>query len=101
MATLDTSETYLTPSDIAQELKLDPSAPVRWMRKGILFSDESRRILQHIRVPGGYRVKRAWLDEFLHAVTEDRAGRAAPPVPKPARSQRIQRLDAALAAAGF
>jgi hypothetical protein len=101
MATADTAETYLTPADIARKLKLDPSAPVRWMRRGVLLADGSRLRLPHLCVPSGYRVKQESLDSFLQALADDRAGRvnAAPKVP--AKSARHARMHAGLAAAGF
>ena len=100
MATAEATEAHLTPVNIAREYQLDPSAPVRWMRKGVLLADGSRLRLQHICVPGGYRIKREWLDAFLQALADDRAGRINP-APKVARSPRVAAMHSALAAAGF
>jgi hypothetical protein len=55
------------------------------------------------RTAGGTgNIRREAVDASLARITTDRAGEAEPePVVKPARRERIQRLDAALAAAGF
>ncbi len=45
------------------------------MRRGVLLSDNTRRILQHVCTPGGYRVKPEWLDAFLECIAADRAGK--------------------------
>ncbi len=86
MATAEATETFLTPTNIARSLQLDPSAPVRWLRKGVLRPDGSRLRLQHICVPGGYRVKQEWLDAFLQALADDRAGK---PTEAPKRAASV------------
>src|SRR5262245_330663 len=101
-AVLSGQEPALTTSRIAHELTCDPSAVVRWIQKGTLLADGTRLKLEAIATPGGWRVSREALDAFLEAVTADRAGKPQPaPTTKPARGERIQRLDAALQAAGF
>jgi len=101
MATADTSELYRTPIEIARELRLDPSAPVRWLKKGVLMSDGSRLRLRHLCVPGGYRVKQEWLDEFFQAIADDRAGRGKLNRTPPVKSARVLKMDAELKAAGL
>jgi hypothetical protein len=101
MTSLDTAGTYLTPSEIARRLKLDPSAPVRWMRRGVLLTDGSRLRLEHLCVPSGYRVKQECLDAFLQTLSADRAGKVYAAPKGPARSARITQMNAALAAAGL
>jgi hypothetical protein len=97
------TEKYISPSDIAHTLQIHPSAPVRWMRRGTVLADGSRVCLKHLRLPGGFRTTQSWLDAFLQAVADDKAGKpvAMPETPKPARSERIDRMHVALAAAGF
>ena len=71
MATAVTTETYLSPAEIARELNLHPSAPVRWCNRGAVLSDQTRIHLKHIRLPGGVRIKREDLDAFIAALTAD------------------------------
>jgi hypothetical protein len=42
------------------------------MRRGALLLDGSPLFLRYIALPGGYRVKQEWLDEFLDVLTADR-----------------------------
>jgi hypothetical protein len=105
MATVQTSpESYLAPADISRILGNHPSAPVRWMRRGTVLSDGTRLFLRFVRLPGGYRVKPEWLDEFLAALTADRhrgtdaPGDLAKPTPKAAH---VASMRAGLAANGF
>jgi hypothetical protein len=73
MATAEASlETYLTPADIGRHTKNSPSAPIRWIQKGALLNDRSRLRLQAVRTPGGWRIRRDWLDDFLEAIADDR-----------------------------
>ncbi len=101
MATAEATETYLTPTEIAHELRLDPSAPVRWLKKGVLLSDNVRLQLQHLCTPGGYRIKRAWLDAFLAAIADDRANKPKVERKPPAKSPRVAKMNAELQAAGL
>jgi hypothetical protein len=94
-------ETFLTCSQIAHTLGLHPSAPQRWILKGSQLSSGDRQKLQAIATPGGWRVKQQWLDDFLAVLTADRSGKLED-APKPApKSERVARMNAALAAAGF
>jgi hypothetical protein len=73
MATIETRpKLYLAPADIARELDRHPSAVVRWMRQGAILSDGTRLFLRFVRLPGGYRVRPEWLNEFLSGLTADR-----------------------------
>jgi hypothetical protein len=90
-------EAFLTPSDIAKELNLNPSAPIRWARKGACLSDGTRLRLMAVRAPHGWRIKRSWLDEFLGKLTADRTGPGAPRLP--GFDERADRAMAALEAA--
>jgi len=101
MATVDASEVLLTPADIARKLQLDPSAPIRWCRKGVSLAGGVRLILQHVCTPGGYRVKPEWLDSFLERIADDRAGRPKVERKAPIKSARVQKMRSDLAAAGF
>ena len=95
------TEKYISPGDIAQILQVHPSAPVRWMRRGTVLSDGSRVCLKHLRLPGGFRTTQSWLDAFLRVVADDKVGtpdETPKPVPK---SERVARMRAGLAAAGF
>jgi hypothetical protein len=105
MSTAKYLEVYLTPTDIARKCQVDPSAPVRWMRKGLALRTGDRLTLRFVCTPGGYRVKSEWLDTFLAAIAEDRATTPAP-MPKMVetlrqRKQRLARMNADLATAGF
>jgi len=102
MATAATTESYLSPSEIARELNLHPSAPVRWCNRGAVLSDQTRIRLKHIRLPGGVRIKREDLDAFIAALTDDRlqTSRAADPKPSP-KAPRVAKLKSELAEAGF
>lgn len=62
----------LTAAEIAKELKCHHSAPIRWIQKGAILSNKKRIRLKAIATPGGWRVLRGDLDEFLAAVTLDR-----------------------------
>jgi hypothetical protein len=75
---------YLAPADIAQTHGIHPSAVVRWMRRGAILSNGSRLYLRFVRLPGGYRIKPEWLDEFLAALTADRQG-----YPEAARDREV------------
>jgi hypothetical protein len=96
-------ETYLTPAYIARTLGNHPSAAVRWMRRGALLSDGSRLFLRYVALPGGYRVKQEWLDEFLETLTADRsrAGKPEGTAKAAPMSKRVAKMRAELAEAGF
>ncbi len=84
-AVLSDPEAFLTCSQIAHLLGLHPSAPQRWIMKGSVLSSGAREKLQALATPGGWRVKREWLDHFLAVLTADRAG-TPDDSPKPAPS---------------
>ena len=104
MATASTLETYLTPADIAKNLGVHPSTPVRWCNRGVVLSDQTCVRLKHLRLPGGIRVKPEDLDAFLAAITEDRTNSPATrdvPMSSRTSSKRVAKLNAELAQAGF
>jgi hypothetical protein len=96
---------YISPSDIAHSLQVHPSAPVRWMTRGSLLTGGSRVFLKSIRLPGGFRTTQEWLDEFLRVVADDKVptpDESPKPATKPTpKSERVARMNAGLAAAGF
>jgi hypothetical protein len=103
-AALADNETLLTTSQVAHILGCHPSACVRWIQKGTLLSDGVRLKLEALATPGGWRVRREWLDAFLERITVDRAGtpNTTPETPKSIpKSERVARMHAGLAAAGF
>jgi hypothetical protein len=102
-AVLADQEPLLTTSQIAHKLGCHPSAVVRWIQKGSALSNATRHKLEAVATPGGWRVRPSALDSFLEVITADRAGETeSAPAEKPARrSERLQRLDSALKAAGF
>ena len=93
---------YISPNDVARDLDVHPSAIVRWMRRGTLLNDGSRVCLTHLRLPGGFRTTQEWLDEFLQAVADDKAGKqvATPEAPRP-RAARVAAMHAELSQAGY
>jgi hypothetical protein len=96
------NEPFLIPSDVARQLGVHPSAVIRWMNRGTLRPDGSRIRLQHIKLPGSYRIKQRWVDEYLESLASDRQQPSdASETPKPARSERVERMHVALAAAGY
>jgi hypothetical protein len=89
---------YISPAEIARPLGNHPSAPVRWMRRGVLLSDGSKLFLRHVVVPGGYRSTRQWVADFLEALTEDRRRADGVPVQTTSPKRQSARLAAAEAA---
>jgi hypothetical protein len=101
MLTAD-NEPFLIPSGVARQLGVHPSAVIRWMTKGTLLSDGSRLRLQHIKLPGSYRIRQQWVDDYLAALASDREHPGeSPQIAKPARFARVEQMNVALAAAGF
>jgi hypothetical protein len=96
------SERLLAPTEIARQLQVSPSAILRWLTRGVQMADGSRLRLRSIRLPGSYRVRPEWLDEFLERVGSDRAGKPDDsPKSTPARSGRIDEMNRRLTDAGF
>jgi hypothetical protein len=94
-------EPLLTTSKVAHILGCSPQAVVRWIQKGSLLADGTRLYLEAVATPGGWRVRRSALDVYLGRLTADRTGKSAPESTPARQSAREQRLDDALAAAGF
>ena len=93
----------LTLAEIAHENRCHPSAPSRWVLKGFVLSTGERLKLKAIRTPGAWLVEREELDHFLERLTADRAGKpdSAVEASRPPRSERVRRINAGLAAAGY
>ena len=68
------SQASLTTNEIARQKSVHPSAVVRWMRRGAVLANGTRVFLRYERLPGGYRVKPEWLEEFLEALAANRSG---------------------------
>ncbi len=95
-------ETRLTCADIARECCCHPSAVSRWIQKGAVLSTGEHVKLQAIRTPGGWRVWRSDLDQFLEVLTADRLRPDAPTESKPTpKSAHRAKLNAELARNGF
>jgi len=101
MSVLADLEVLLTTSQVAHILGCHPSACVRWIQKGAELSDRSRLKLQALAIPGGWRVRREWLDDFLQRITADRAGEPVPAPKTSVKTARVQKMRGALAAVGF
>jgi hypothetical protein len=102
------AEIYDTPTDVARRLNCHPSGPVRWITKGAMLSDGQRLKLKALRTPGGWRIRRDWLDAFLAALTADRQGGADKASDAAGRSKhsspdrcRLAAMHAGLSSAGF
>ena len=97
------SERLLAPTEIARQLQVSPSAIHRWLTRGVLLADGSRLKLRSIRLPGSYRVRPEWLDAFLQAVADDRAGTPTDTLetPRTTRSARISAMNRRLVEEGF
>jgi hypothetical protein len=64
----DKADTLLTPSEVAKMLRVNRTAVVRWWRRGATIGDGSKVRLKCLRLPGGLRIAKSALDEFLAAV---------------------------------
>jgi hypothetical protein len=94
--------TYLSLSAVAHLLPtsrrgrpVHVATVTRWIVDGVLLRDGTRLHLRGTRLPGRWVVEPAALEEFLAALTADRAGRSppAPPGsgPPPARTPSARR----------
>jgi hypothetical protein len=99
-------DTYFSPNDIAHAYKKHPSAPIRWITRGVLLSTGQRLRLQAIRTPGSWLVREDWLAAFIAALTADRqTGPDETTAPRMRQSTKqraeLERVDRALVEAGF
>jgi hypothetical protein len=85
----------LTPAAVSRQLgpgrddrPVAPSTIVRWGLRGVPLRDGSRLRLPMRRLPGGWRIAQADLDEFIANLTADRLGQPAPATPPRAPSAR-------------
>jgi hypothetical protein len=99
-AQAEQTEKYITAADAAHAYDVAPGAVVRWANKGALRRDGSRIKLRCVRLPGSFRTTKAWLDEFLQAIADDKAGKPDA-APKPRQSARVATMRAGLVEAGF
>jgi hypothetical protein len=65
---------------------------------GAALRDGSRLKLKAIRLPGGFRTTRQWVDEFIETLTRDRTGAS---MPSEVVEERARRAEMALAADGW
>jgi hypothetical protein len=72
-------------------------AVTRHITRGVRLKSGQRLQLQALRTPAGWVTTRAWLDEFLTALTLDRTGRTPKERPSPAAA----RADSLLRAEGW
>lgn len=92
----------LTATEIARAKHVHPSAVVRWMLKGAPLSDGNRLFLRFYKLPGEYRIKPEWLEEFIERLTADRQQPETTAEAKPGpKRQRIATMNASLTEAGF
>ena len=89
--------TLLTPVVIAQIYNCHPSAVVRWIQKGTPISTGVRLWLAAVRTPGGWRIRREDLEQFLEALTADRGGKGT----LPSASARSARAATILESSGW
>jgi hypothetical protein len=94
-------ETNLSPAIVGHQKSVAPAAVIRWMTKGVLLRDGTRLQLQCVRLPGSFRTSKAWLDAFLEAIANDKAGAPTDGPKRPATSARVSAMRAELAEAGF
>jgi hypothetical protein len=82
---------------------IHPATLTRWILDGVRLRDGGRLRLRAARLPAGWRTTASWLDEFIAALTADRAGGpAGEPMPTPARRRRDhERAERELRRAGF
>jgi hypothetical protein len=57
---------------------VSPGTLIRWIAKGAKLRGGGRLKLKATRSPGGWLTSEAWIQEFLSALTADRAGSVAP-----------------------
>lgn len=75
-----------------------PSTLIRWIVTGAKLRDGGRLKLRATRSPGGWLTSEAWIQEFLGALTADRAGDVAPSA---GAEMRAEAAMARMAARGF
>ena len=87
-----TNESLLTVSAVARRLNCHPSSVTRWIQKGTATQAGNVIKLEAIRLPGGWRIEREALSDFLTRLKEDREPRAAlVPAVNPRRDQARHR----------
>lgn len=95
---------FMTPSAAARSIssryigkKTNPSTITRWICRGVGLTNGGRLKLKAIRQPGGWLIKKAWVEEFFDVLTRDRTGESESPV----MEARAERASKALAGQGF
>jgi hypothetical protein len=80
------------------------STLTRWITKGVLKSGGTRVKLQARRFPGGWKVTREALNQFIDELTDSALGGESDSStiqPSSARNRELARVDAELLSAGF
>jgi hypothetical protein len=89
---------YISIPETARGQGVSPAAVTRWILTGAKLSNGNRAKLKAIRLPGGFRTTRQWVDEFIELLTLDRVGA---PAPAEVHEERARRSEVALAADGW
>jgi hypothetical protein len=89
---------YISVPEVARGQGVSSSAVTRWILMGAALSDGTRAKLKAIRLPGGFRTTRRWVDEFIETLTRDRTGAS---MPSEVVEERARRAEMALAADGW
>ena len=88
--------------DVARQLDRHPASVTRWIVKGALLRDGSRRRLDALRTPGGWLIDQRDLDSFLTVLASDVLGQSTPVgLPAPVDSRAHDAADRELDAAGW
>jgi hypothetical protein len=72
------AQELLSVSKAGRLAGVSPSAATRWIVGGAALRNGTRLRLKAIRLPGGFRTTRQWLDEFIEALTRDRTAASSP-----------------------
>jgi hypothetical protein len=97
-------QTHYPPAHFARSLGTHPNTIIRWCGDGVFLRDGTRFRPKFLRLPNGYRISDADMQEFLDAIANDRV--KLTPVAeislhaKQAKTRRAE-IDRELAQAGF
>lgn len=90
-----------TLAQVAHRLGVHPSAPWRWISRGVVAPSGGRLKLQAVRFPGGWRVRDEDLERFVAELNQAQPEQPAPRVEPSAPRPESLRAEAALAACGW